>query len=674
MTIHVKQSLWRIAARLFRPGAVAFRRSVWVVCLAAATACSKDPLLPDGPSDKPSAATVSFSVEPLDDVGLDTRAGATPINDLWVLQARPDGVLVGKNYLDVANNSRVHIPVVSVDEPCTFLFVANTDVNMLYADCDNLEAAQAKPLLRSLPKQGPDLVLQGTRTCLPSELNGATVSLKHAQAKLSLRLAVDTGEETFTLYSVRVVNFSTLLCPGRLSELNPGTDPDKTYPTYAYVQTDKNSLGLRPDHATPLSATPVDWGSVYLYENARGTGTATDPKQKTAATALRGQGDYATCVQINGYLTSAKTENPQGCSYTIYLGSNLTNDYNILRGRHYVLTVTIKGADQYDARITYMNPGEDWKGNYYTTQADNSVCRYDGEDLDVDLTWTQAMDACPIGWRLPTMKELEILLCMKSKVYGAADGFYDAHYWTGTPSATNSNDAYSVHMGSGWVGVTNKNERFRVRCVRDNNVQAQRYPYVTNNSSGKPRVIVCRAGGVGLKDALSTNTSPRWYSGVAYGSEKYPPRLEISDQQVPWWSLSAVDKLPDTDPCARLNTNGQTGWRLPTQCELRLVVAFRNEVGLEGILANRDQKNGNACYERQMLSRTLSDDDLKYDASVSSWRAYSHKFNDSGFDDRWVYRVYEVDVDGTTSRCDWKKYWGYAYPNRWQILCVRPLS
>lgn len=671
MTIHVKQSLWRIAARLFRPGAIAFRRSVWVVCLAAATACSKDPLLPDSPSDKPSAATVSFSVEPLDDVGLDTRAGATPINNLWVLQARPDGVLVGKNYLDVAGNSSVHIPVVSVDEPCTFLFVANTDVNMLYADCDNLEAAQAKPLKRSLPKQGPDLVLQGTRTCLPSELNGATVSMKHAQAKLSLRLAVDTGEETFTLYSVRVVNVSTVLCPGRLSELNPGTDPDKTYPSYAYVQTDKNLLGLRPDHDTPLSATPVDWGSVYLYENARGTGTATDPKQKTAATALRGQGDYATCVQINGYLTSAKTENPQGCSYTIYLGSNLTNDYNVLRGRHYVLTVTIKGADQYDARITYMNPGEDWKGNYYTTQADNSVCRYDGEDLDVDLTWTQAMDACPIGWRLPTMKELEILLCMKSKVYGAVDGFYDAHYWTETPSATNSNDAYSVHMGSGWVGVKNKNDRYRVRCVRDNNVQAKRYPHAVVNSSG--RFIVFREGAAGLHDRLLEIVAPTWHTSPVYGNEKYPKKLEISTQIVPWASATSLNDLSNSDPCSNmLNKNGQTGWRVPRQCEMRMLVAFRDELGLISIVNNRAQKPHNYVREHRMITRTPEDGHASVDAN-GRWLVSQHKKNDATTG-LFHCGTYVYADDGTRGGLSFKDAWAQVSPWQYQLVCVRSLN
>lgn len=670
MSIHAKQSLLRIAARLSRPAAIAFRRSVWAVCLVTLTACSKDPLLPDGPSGKPSAATVNFSVEPLDDVGLDTRAGATGINNLWVLQALPDGKLIHKYYVNVKNTAQVQVPVVDTEEKCTFVFIANTGNNVLYKTCNTLEEVKTMKLRAENKDQRYVDVLTGTHSCLPLALSGATVSMKSAVAKLSVRLGVDTGDQSFALISIQVKNLPQVLCPGRfLGELDPGTDASKTYPSGSDVSTgDSYAMYMLPQGA--LSATPVDCGSVYLYENARGRGTATDPKKKTAATALRDQGAFATYVVISGYLRTAVNHIQYPCSFTIYLGSNLTNDYNILRGRHYVLTVTIKGVDQYDARISFAF-NFDNEGEFYTTNPNNSVCRYDRYDSGSDLTWTQAMDACPIGWRLPTMKELEILLCMKSKVYGAANNFYDAHYWTETPSATNSNDAYSVHMGSGWVGVKNKNDKYRVRCVRDNNVMATRYPYAINNSSG--RFIVFREGAAGLHDRLLEIVAPTWHTSPVYGNEKYPKKLEISTQIVPWASATSLNDLSNSDPCSNmLNKNGQTGWRVPRQCEMRMLVAFRDELGLISIVNNRVQKPHNYVREHRMITRTPEDGHASVDAN-GRWLVSQHKKNDAT---TGVFHcgTYVYADDGTRGGLSFKNAWAQVSPWQYQLVCVRSLN
>lgn len=87
----------------------------------------------------------------------------------------------------------------------------------------------------------------------------------------------------------------------------------------------------------------------YMPENLRGTGTATDPKEKTAGTAPSGQGDYCTYVELSGLYQEGETS--KLVSYRVYLGDNNTDDYNVQANHIYNVELSVKGVNNVDGRV-----------------------------------------------------------------------------------------------------------------------------------------------------------------------------------------------------------------------------------------------------------------------------------------------------------------------------------
>lgn len=80
-----------------------------------------------------------------------------------------------------------------------------------------------------------------------------------------------------------------------------------------------------------------------MAENLRGMGTGTTFTEKN----LTGKGpdgslEGCTYVLLSGEYIYPGATDPIGVQYKIYLGGNLTNDYNIQRGYSYDLKVSIQ--------------------------------------------------------------------------------------------------------------------------------------------------------------------------------------------------------------------------------------------------------------------------------------------------------------------------------------------
>ncbi len=104
----------------------------------------------------------------------------------------------------------------------------------------------------------------------------------------------------------------------------------------------------------------------YTSENLRGQGIATTYSGKSQSGNGPGTGgslEGCTHLILRGtyrYRTGfdATSKDPIystdgiGVEYKIYLGGNLTNDYNVRRNMHYTVTVNIGGANSADARVT----------------------------------------------------------------------------------------------------------------------------------------------------------------------------------------------------------------------------------------------------------------------------------------------------------------------------------
>lgn len=104
--------------------------------------------------------------------------------------------------------------------------------------------------------------------------------------------------------------------------------------------------------------------SFYMPENIRGTGSSlTFQGKNQVANGPDGNLNGCTYLTIKGKYYYDKTQAPGGgyiqtpidVEYRFYLGSNLTNDYNIRRDHHYNLTVNITGANSADLRVTITN-------------------------------------------------------------------------------------------------------------------------------------------------------------------------------------------------------------------------------------------------------------------------------------------------------------------------------
>ena len=255
------------------------------------------------------------------------------------------------------------------------------------------------------------------------------------------------------------------------SKLDPGTSEADCYPATS-VGFIGEFADLTPEDKT-LTATAKECGWCYLPENGRGTGSATDQTQKTAATALggaEGQGNYATYIEIVGDYTTDLGYKYTGNIYRIYLGADAVSNYDVKRNTHYTVTATIKGVSEMDARITIgaetLNPSPDFYD--YTDNLTGWFVYARTDASTMLMSWQDALLECAKtpGWRLPTMAELEIIYCMRDTWEVASNGFYDNYYWSATEY--DSSNAWYVSFSDGVSTDTYiaKSSTLFVRCVR----------------------------------------------------------------------------------------------------------------------------------------------------------------------------------------------------------------
>lgn len=137
-----------------------------------------------------------------------------------------------------------------------------------------------------------------------------------------------------------------------------GGDLNSTYP-----EVSAENMYLTNYAIVNIDATNVPGGwevgskqTFYMAENLRGMGTGTTFTEKN----LTGKGpdgslEGCTYVLLSGEYIYPGATDPIGVQYKIYLGGNLTNDYNIQRGYSYDLKVSISGANSADVRVTITN-------------------------------------------------------------------------------------------------------------------------------------------------------------------------------------------------------------------------------------------------------------------------------------------------------------------------------
>lgn len=91
----------------------------------------------------------------------------------------------------------------------------------------------------------------------------------------------------------------------------------------------------------------------YMPENPKGTGTGTTQQEKSlAGKGPGGSLDGCTCIVLKGtYKYESGDADPVEVEYHFYPGLDMVNNYDVERGKVYILDITLGGANSADARV-----------------------------------------------------------------------------------------------------------------------------------------------------------------------------------------------------------------------------------------------------------------------------------------------------------------------------------
>lgn len=302
-----------------------------------------------------------------------TKGGALDgieIGDVWVLQytKNTDELLKAKKYPSTAitpgaNTSLLNVLTTGFSEADSrFYVIANGGDNFLTQN-DTLRGEGKTPITQVQLKQKTLSLTNYTSsptfaTAGPIELTQDSIRkyggkaiivapLERAFAKVSLRWRKSANfSGKLTIKEVAVCNLPTSMAA---YARGGGLISDK-YPT------DISSM----ESKKVITSGDLGAGSeqpFYMPENLRGMGTGITFSEKTVPSkGPGGNVDGCTFVLLSGEYQYALGDGTYSSVikvlYKIFLGGNLTNDYNIQRGYLYNLTVNIGGANSSDVRVT----------------------------------------------------------------------------------------------------------------------------------------------------------------------------------------------------------------------------------------------------------------------------------------------------------------------------------
>lgn len=492
----MRQSVNRV--RRWGVGKLSRRRSAWPVTgllcmLLTLSGCSEDGASNGSLND---GRGLVLALAPQFAVTVDVKsADASKINeieDLWVIQLNAAGTapLVDPVYLTgsplAASGAQFNVLLEEFKPVASRLYViANTHDAELYRNVTS-EA-------EILAVQGTDLTPQALKengvpmsgyAQIASNTNRVSIPLYRAVAKVNFKwkVSLPSGERFYpSKIHLRQVPTSLHYFRDYRNLPDPASSPYPSRPDVTEWATEDISSAI-----TTLGS-QFTW---YLPENARGTGIAMDAG-KTALTAPRGQSDWCTVAIICGtYAFSGSSS--RWVSYHFYLGADNAKDYNLLRNHEYNASVTIRGCNDADMQVIVDNVENTWNyasfgtGEQKHNHSQVSDLIYTGRfliaetDVEGMFTWAEAVHLCPGDWRLPTVKELDLIFCMRDTWERTSNKFYsgpEADYWSVNDVSSNDNaQAYMVRFGvatptpnydGGSVRTAAKTEKARVRCIRD---------------------------------------------------------------------------------------------------------------------------------------------------------------------------------------------------------------
>lgn len=171
--------------------------------------------------------------------------------------------------------------------------------------------------------------------------NDTPIQVKRLLAKIAYSIEIDTKVADMEFESVCFYNVPTAIFPFGSSVPAPGNA--------GYTNT--NIVAIPKEQAAHYSSV------VYLPENAQGkVYEITDQRQKSAENAP----PHATYMLIRACRGNKRLK------YSVYLGENNTDDFNLLRNTSHIIDITILGDDRIDSRVeTAIDLSVDGTANSY---------------------------------------------------------------------------------------------------------------------------------------------------------------------------------------------------------------------------------------------------------------------------------------------------------------------
>lgn len=155
------------------------------------------------------------------------------------------------------------------------------------------------------------------------DVNGPTqVPVKLTRTVAKINLSVTCSYSGVELYSLQLVNAPNSIAPFTRNQ------PANVSQCMTYPKNQINNAFSR---------------SYYMYENAQGKNAGiSSPLYRNKDTAPR----YGSYIHIQGIAGSKKVD------YFVFLGENITDDFNIYRNKVYTVQINIKGINTVDTRVS----------------------------------------------------------------------------------------------------------------------------------------------------------------------------------------------------------------------------------------------------------------------------------------------------------------------------------
>lgn len=310
-----------------------------------------------------------------------TRGGSLndiTISNVWVLQYSQNddrllkmGEFKGDQISNTTTNGTLKVTTSDfVKENSRFYVIANTGDDFFTAS----ETAITEDDLKKKTKAISDYTSEPTFvTAGPVSLTNDSITkyggkavivapLERAFARIVVQWAASSDlNGSIEIKKVEVVNL-----PKNMAAYSRGGGSlSSTYPVVSSTEMETNSVVIKDFTSTSNKWEAGQKQKFFMPENLRGMGTASTFSEKNKKEkGPGGKLDGCTYILMTGTY-KYRVYSPDGSTYTysspidvqykIYLGGNLTNDYNIQRGYSYELTVNISGANSADIRVTILN-------------------------------------------------------------------------------------------------------------------------------------------------------------------------------------------------------------------------------------------------------------------------------------------------------------------------------